>query len=566
MIPVIWQNYNQGAPNRGYWDQGFLELLFAGQVWKTPFWSRFKHYDSIKEAPDSATGAIVVLPARYNGNYIKQLNDDLKRFEWVLLIIGGDEENVFEWEKVKHPRIKIWVMTPHPNMHAKADFVLGEGYRKEAPKLLSKYKGNKPTDIFFCGQITHDRRQQCRSRLIDLRSHHPELKTDYTFNTKFAEENLSKEEYYRRMSRAKVVPCPSGPATPSSFRIFEALEAGAVPVADGKTLSINYPDGYWSFIFQGEPPFPVFSDYEQLPGYTQDTIEQYPKINNKVYAWWQEYKRKVAYKLRDTIAELERGGDSSSDFNTMRDFITVIVCSSPIESHPDTAMIEKTIEDVRVQLPDCEILLMLDKARPEYKSWYKSYDQYIEKVNWLCNNQWQNVLPIVFEEFGHQSGNTKAILDSVKTSVMLFVEHDTPITPDEKIEWQGLTQAIISGDANVIRLLHESHILPEHKQMTIGEAENHCGVRMTKTTQWSQRPHLASVAYYRRMLTDYFSTNAKTMIEDKMHGKVLEDFYRDGIQGWYNHRLWIYTPEGNNIKRSYHMDGRGSTPKYDMEF
>jgi hypothetical protein len=33
--------------------------------------------------------------------------------------------------------------------------------------------------------------------------------------------------------------------------------------------------------------------------------------------------------------------------------------------------------------------------------------------------------------------------------------------------------------------------------------------------------------------------------------------------GWYNWRLWIYTPEGN-IKRSYHLDGRGGDPKFEM--
>ena len=30
-----------------------------------------------------------------------------------------------------------------------------------------------------------------------------------------------------------MIPCPSGPATPDSFRLWEALEAGCVPIADG---------------------------------------------------------------------------------------------------------------------------------------------------------------------------------------------------------------------------------------------------------------------------------------------------------------------------------------------
>jgi hypothetical protein len=53
------------------------------------------------------------------------------------------------------------------------------------------------------------------------------------------------------------------------------------------------------------------------------------------------------------------------------------------------------------------------------------------------------------------------------------------------------------------------------------------------------------------------------MIEDVVHGLVIEDCRRDAVMGWYAWRLWIYTPEGN-IKRSYHLDGRGSDLKYDM--
>lgn len=551
MIPVIWQNYDKGSPKRGYWDQGFLELLFEGKIWKTPFWFEFKHYNDLQELPKDTEGAIIVLPARYNAGQEKRLNNDIKRLKWVLLIIGGDEENVFAWEKIEHPRIKIWVMTPNPKRH-KVDFVLGEGFRKEAPDLIKNL--DKTLDVFFCGQITHERRQLCKEKLETL-----EVKKECIYNDSFAQETITAKEYYEKMSQTKVVPCPSGTVTPSSFRVFEALEAGAVPVVDSKTPNGSFPDNYWEFLFEN-PPFPIFKDYEQLPGYIMDTLEHYPEINNKVFSWWQGYKRQVAYKLTDHIIELS----GQKEFETLRDLITVVVCSSPIKSHPDTSMIEKTIADVRVQLPECEILLMLDKDRPEYQKWHDNYQEYIRRIIGLCN-KWENVLPVVFEEFGHQSGNTKAILELVRTPLMLFVEHDAPLTPDCKIEWQELSQAILCGEANVIRFHHESHILDGHKHLMIGEPQEVCGTRMTKTIQWSQRPHLASVAYYRRMVEDYFSKDAKTMIEDVMHGKVISDYQKDGLSGWFNHRVWIYTPEGN-IKRSYHTDGRGSEQKYSMKF
>ncbi len=90
---------------------------------------------------------------------------------------------------------------------------------------------------------------------------------------------------------------------------------------------------------------------------------------------------------------------------------------------------------------------------------------------------------------------------------------------------------------------------------------------MMRTAQWSQRPHLASTAFYRDMIDRYFNPQSRTMIEDVMHGIVHEAYQREGEMGWNLWRLWIYTPETDSlgIKRSYHLDGRGADPKYDMD-
>ena len=55
------------------------------------------------------------------------------------------------------------------------------------------------------------------------------------------------------------------------------------------------------------------------------------------------------------------------------------------------------------------------------------------------------------------------------------------------------------------------------------------------------------------------------MIKDKMHGIVIDDYNKAGRVGWNLHKIAIYAP-GDNIKRSYHLDGRGTEAKYDMKF
>ena len=82
----------------------------------------------------------------------------------------------------------------------------------------------------------------------------------------------------------------------------------------------------------------------------------------------------------------------------------------------------------------------------------------------------------------------------------------------------------------------------------------------TKTIQWSQRPHLSTVLYYKEVVLP--NTKPKLFIEDVFHGTVITDWNVHGRIGWNKHRLWIYTPNKRNIKRSYHLDGRAGHKKY----
>lgn len=250
----------------------------------------------------------------------------------------------------------------------------------------------------------------------------------------------------------------------------------------------------------------------------------------------------------------------------MLDEITVLIPSSPIAAHPGTAVIEECVASVRAQLPDSEIIIMLDGVRPEQEHYRENYEKYKQKLLWLCNNQWRNVLPVVHEEHKHQAIMTREALDMVHTPLLLFVEHDAPPTPDRIIEWPDLVEAIKYGQADMIRLHHEEIILAEHEAMMLDIGPDGSGMRAT--VQWSQRPHLASVAFYRRILAEHFRPDQKTMVEDVMHGVVQEAYRRDGEMGWHNYRLWVYLPTTDDlgIKRSYHLDARGSDSKFEETF
>lgn len=243
--------------------------------------------------------------------------------------------------------------------------------------------------------------------------------------------------------------------------------------------------------------------------------------------------------------------------------ITVLIPTSSIPSHPDTRIIEETINSVRTHLPYSEIILMIDGIRTEQNQRTDQYNEYIRRLLHIANKQ--KCYPLIFDEHQHQANMTREALKHVTTPLILFVEHDTPITPDREIPFQSIANSILSGQADLVRLHHEALILDVHKYLMFDLLPVEiCGIPMMRTQQWSQRPHVTSVAFYKRILSDYFNPGMKTMIEDKMYG-VVEQACKDGLMGWYNFRLWIYTPDGD-IKRSYHTDGREGEPKYESTF
>ncbi len=239
--------------------------------------------------------------------------------------------------------------------------------------------------------------------------------------------------------------------------------------------------------------------------------------------------------------------------------ITAVVPVSPIKSHPGTDILVETLGSIRYHLPDAELFVTFDGVRPEQEDLRADYDEHIRRVLWLLDHYYGNALPFLFDEHHHQTGMMRSVLDHVETPLILYVEQDAPLVVDEPIDWDLVSGYITGGKSNLVRFHHEAHIPPDHKHLMHGWE-----LDFTQTSQWSQRPHLASTAYYRRIMESYFSPKACSFIEDKMHSVAQEAFKIDGMGGWNQHRLHIYTPPGN-IKRSYHLDGRAGGPKFDDE-
>lgn len=544
MIPVVWHDRPAPGKNigRGYWDQGLLERFFAGLLWRTGL--RFEHRNDFP-----AGGAVVVIPARFHAADVDIINAELARLDWCVVILSSDEEALFPHDAIRHPNCRVWTATPHPDRFS-GDRVLGHYLPPQATDLIAGCEHDeRPLDWFWSGQANHTRREDLWKALRRLPGGEAHRTPGFT-------QGMPPADFYGRLCAAKVAPAPAGPATPDSFRLWEALEAGCVPIADA--CSARVPNGgYW--VLFGDVPFPTVDDWRELPDVLASALADWSMLSVECSAWWQQHKRSLAKRLTADIIAVS----GVVPERLVDDDVTVIVPTSPTPGHPSTDVIAETLASIRAQLPAAQIIVTCDGVRPELEYRRPDYELYLRRLMWLCNHS-PNVVPVVRRDHGHQGLTTRAALELVDTPMVLFVEHDTPLCGS--IPWDGMAAAIRTGHANLIRLHHEASVLEPHRHLMLDSSPQIvAGVPMLRTVQWSQRPHLASTEFYRRLIHRYFGSESRTMIEDVMHGVVDNAWRRHGEAGWDDWRIWLYAPDGD-MKRSLHLDARGDDPKFEDQF
>lgn len=303
-VNVIWKSYHKPEIiDRGYWDNGLLEDIFK-RVGNVEHHYDFDWVNDNPELGNERDGAVVIINGRTHIEDTAAINQDIAKLRWVLFIDTGDEEASFPWREIKHPLMRVWMMMPRMTEHDDTHFKLPNGYRPETHDLLRDIRPQDRTiDYSFVGQVNHERRQQCFDVLMQFKPLYP---TSYVVGTKgFGEEAVQYKEYLTVMAKSKVVLCPSGIESPDNFRLYEALEAGSLPVVDAFSTNFKTP-GFWKYIFGNDVPFPIVDYWDALPDMLPALLADFPANANRVFAWWQGQKRKLKWQLIDDVKELSR--------------------------------------------------------------------------------------------------------------------------------------------------------------------------------------------------------------------------------------------------------------------
>jgi len=236
----------------------------------------------------------------------------------------------------------------------------------------------------------------------------------------------------------------------------------------------------------------------------------------------------------------------------MNNQLTVLIPTSPIPCHPSTEILDETIANIR-KYTDAEIIIMCDGVHPKLEHRRKDYEEYIRMIQEVAY-EYGKYRVIVHQEHKHQAIMTREALALVDTPLIMFCEHDC--SPIMEIPFNDICNVVErTPGINYMRFNIFHTILEEHEYLMLG-SEDIAGIKFRRTVQFSARPHIARTDWYREILTKYFKPEDKTMIEDVMHGVVIEGHKIDGT----DFGLGIYTPDGNQL-RSYHSDGRGNDEK-----
>ena len=236
------------------------------------------------------------------------------------------------------------------------------------------------------------------------------------------------------------------------------------------------------------------------------------------------------------------------------ELVTVLITCSPSPRHPDTGLIRDTIASVRWHLPEAQILICCDGVRSEQEDRRSAYCEFQDRLDKMVGaNGLDNISILTLLEFQHQAHSIARGLELVKTPLILFTEHDLQLLTTEN-PWDDMATMIIEGRVNLIRLMLGDEMRPEWEQFMLGNVElNGFPTVLVKTLQWSQRTHLASTAYYRKMVEEHVKPKDRCYLEDRLYGQC---------DDWEKHRLTIFVPP-DVPQRIMHLDGRQGEPKFD---
>jgi dihydrofolate reductase len=169
----------------------------------------------------------------------------------------------------------------------------GIGYRRDLGLRECIPSAERMYAWSFAGYV----RKSDRTQILDL---FKPLGAHFIYETKGFECGIMEPAaYFQVMKNSKFVLCPVGNCSLDTFRLYEALEACAIPVVLCRNINqpfVRFLKNYWELLFGGEVPFVSTGSWEE----NVDVVRRYltyPALYEVVLAqcrqFWENYKTQL---------------------------------------------------------------------------------------------------------------------------------------------------------------------------------------------------------------------------------------------------------------------------------
>lgn len=291
---LLWLNAHQDVCNPlAQWDT--LHLQRAVNQAADLCWLHEPYPD-----PTLGGSALVMISGQHHttAEDVAHLNGALSTLDRAVIVVHSDEASLFAWEQIRFPaERRWWFSTPRRSTHGHApdgSRFFGEG--SGPPVALPPVP--RDLDVAFMGQDTHPSRHQ----LVDVLSRMDPERVLCEPTAGFLQ-GRAHPDFMVQLARAKVAPCPSGAATADSFRLYQALDAGCVPVVENFT-----PDGRdhetWQMMYPDGKPFPAIASWADLPLVLPDLLDRWEPLAAECQVWWKAQQARMVDDLRTDLAWL----------------------------------------------------------------------------------------------------------------------------------------------------------------------------------------------------------------------------------------------------------------------
>jgi len=289
MIKLFWNTHNQpklsennkdstnyiwGAYHKKNSDEWIYEIL------------KKVKYSVIDNEQDLETDDILIIVDSSIENKIKKYNELKIICSKIFLFHLGDETGILDYSPVYKNCDYVW-RTFCSNKYFSNEQVkcIPIGYKSG---ISSKSLQNRKYKWAFIG-TPH------KSSRHDLLYHFSHIKEFYSYKTeKFNSKLIPVEEMSKILSLTEFLPCPNGFVHPETYRLYEALECGCIPIVENAYK-------YYERLFPGNPFIKVDKWIEAVSTIKGWSNEQISSKRNECVNWWNKYKNEMQEFIKNKI-------------------------------------------------------------------------------------------------------------------------------------------------------------------------------------------------------------------------------------------------------------------------